>query len=120
MPRMPLLAPTVLMSLSLLPGACFAQPGFAYGAVVPARLVVQNVPTAASGRENQTAPPRGHKTITFSAATVAKPPASLVGVEATRGGQPLDTANNPPTVRPAIRRTSAEAGPLFSIRDERL
>ncbi|MEK6263057.1 MAG: hypothetical protein AABP62_31135 [Planctomycetota bacterium] len=74
MPRLPLLAPTVLMSLGLLPGACFAQQGFPHGTVVPARSFVQNAPTAASGWGNQATLPRGPKTITFSSATVAKLP----------------------------------------------
>ncbi len=98
MPRRRLLAPTVLMSLGLLPGACFAQQGLPSGAVVPAPPIVQNAPLAASGWGNPAALPRGPKTITFppSSATVAKLPANPLGVGAAQIGQPIGPVNNPP------------------------
>jgi hypothetical protein len=104
MPRLPLLAPTVLMSLGLLPGACFAQQGFPYGTVAPARSFAQNAPTAAFGSGNQAALPRGPKTITFSSATVAMLPPGPVGVGAGAGTQPTGTVGNSPT------NGSAQAG----------
>ena len=73
MPRLRLLAPTVLMSLGLLPGACFAQRGFPSGAVMPGRPIVTNVPVAATGEKTQATPPREPKTITFSIAGVVAP-----------------------------------------------
>ncbi len=89
-----LLALTVLLSLGLLPGACFAQQGFPYGAAAPARSIGQNVPTAVSGWGNPAAIPRGPKTITFASATVPKLPSSPVGAGTVQTGQPIVTANN--------------------------
>ena len=97
MPRLRFLTPTVLMSLGLLPGACFAQQGFPYGTVAPAQPFVQNVPTAASGWGNQAPLPRGPKTITFSSATVAKLPSNPAGIGAASTGQPINAASNSPT-----------------------
>ena len=73
MPRLPLLAPTVLMSLGLLPGACFAQPGVPFGTSLPARPIVTNVPVAATGGGAQATSPRGPKTIIFSIVRAVTP-----------------------------------------------
>ena len=73
MPRLPLLVPTVLMSLGLLPGACFAQPGVPYGTSPSARPIATNVPIAVTGEGTQATPPHGPKSITCSIAGAVTP-----------------------------------------------
>jgi len=124
MPRLPLLAPTVLMSLGLLPGACLAQQGFPYGTPLPARPIVTNVPVAATGWGIQATPPRGPKTITFSSATAANlpsnPPATgtIPGeqlVAPTNGSMPLNNLSAGQQTAPlsSAEQTSRVTNPML-------
>lgn len=95
MPRVPLLARIVLMSLGLLPGTCLGQQGFPYGTSVPARPVVTNVPMTGPSWGNQASPPRGPKTIVFSSPAVASQSPKPLVAGTFQAKQFVATSNSP-------------------------